>query len=84
MDNESGKLTGFCPLFDHDHAFTPYDGVVSQTVEEPVSLYEAAVRVQKELQMDLGVLEKMKKPPLLSLEQWKQVLGRVEKLKEFW
>lgn len=82
MDNESGKLTGFCPLFDHDHAFTPYEGVMSQTIAEPVSLYEAAVQAQKELGMDLSVLEEMEKPSLLSGEQWAQVMKRVKKLKD--
>lgn len=82
MDNESGKLTGFCPLFDHDHAFTPYEGVMSQTMAEPVSLYEATVQAQKELGMDLSILEEMKKPTLLSGEQWAQVMERVKKLKD--
>lgn len=83
MDNESGKLTGFCPLFDHDHAFASYEGVISQTTAEPVSLYEAAVQAQKEWRMDLSGLEEMKKPLLLSEKQWLQVLERANRLRDF-
>lgn len=75
-------MTDFCPLFDHDHAFTSYEGVMSQTMAEQVSLYEAAVQAQKELGMDLCVLEEMEKPSLLSGEQWAQVMKRVKKLKD--
>lgn len=81
MDNKTGKLTGFCPLFDHDRAFSPYETVISQTASEPISLYEAAAWAQRELKMDLSVLEEMQKPPLLSMEQWAQVRERGKKLK---
>lgn len=67
----------------YDHAFTPYEGVISQTTAEPVSLYDAAVQAQKELKMDLSVLVKMEKLLLLSREQWDKVMERVEKLKDF-
>lgn len=29
-------LKDFCPLFDHDHAFAPYEKVISQTTAEQV------------------------------------------------
>lgn len=80
MDNATGKLTGFCPLFDHDHAFVHYEGVLSQTTEEPVSLYEAALEAQREIGLNLESLRKMDRPPFLDKEQWAQVLGRAEKL----
>lgn len=67
----------------YDHAFTPYEGVISQTTAEPVSLYDAAVQAQKELKMDLSVLVKMEKLLFLSREQWDKVMERVEKLKDF-
>lgn len=78
MENATGKLTGFCPLFDHDHAFAPYEKVISQTTAEPVSLRDAARAAQKELGMDLYNLKKMDKPQLLNDEQWKQVLERAK------
>jgi len=37
MENETGKLTGYCPLFDHDHRFAPYENVISQTTKEPIT-----------------------------------------------
>ena len=45
MENVTGKLTGLCPLFDHDHAFVNYKNVMSQTTEREMSLREAALRV---------------------------------------
>ena len=80
MENSSGKIIGYCPLFDHDHTFGNCQNVMSQTTEEMLSLYEAAVIAQNELKMDFRVLEKMKKPELLSEQQWKDVLKRAEKL----
>lgn len=80
MDNASGKLIGYCPLFDHDHAFANYQNVLSQTTEEPVSLYEAAVEAQKKLKLDLSGLDKMPKPELLSETQWEEVMERRSKL----
>lgn len=78
MENSSGKIIGYCPLFDHDHTFGSYQNVMSQTTEDYLSLYEAAVMAQRELHMDLSVLEKMKKPELLSDGQWADVLRRKE------
>ena len=81
MENTSGKLVGYCPLFDHDHTFGRERNVMSQTTDEIVSLYDSAVLAQKELKMDLSGLERMNKPELLSEKQWEEVLERTEKLK---
>lgn len=80
MENISGKITGYCPLFDHDHAFSDNPNVFSQTTEELCSLEEAGLRAQQELRIDLSRLGKMKKPILLTEKQWEQVLARKEKL----
>lgn len=80
MENISGKIIGYCPLFDHDHTFGNYQNVMSQTTDEILSLYEAAVIAQKELKMNFDRLEKMKKPELLRERQWAEVLERGEKL----
>lgn len=80
MDNESGKLVGVCPLFDHDHAFAGYEGVMSQTNREEISLLEAAQEAYRELQMELQPLWKMSRPDLLSEEQWTKVLERADRL----
>ena len=80
MDNETGKLTGFCPLFDHDHAFVSYKDVMSQTAETQLTLRDAAVRAQKELGMDLDKLDVMERPQFLSAEQWDAVLARKEQI----
>ena len=82
MENETGKLIGFCPLFDHDHAFAEYENVMSQTTEERISLKEAATKAQKVLNMNLSGLEKMKKPELLSEKQWKKILERADEIKD--
>ncbi len=80
MENASGKLIGYCPLFDHDHTFGNYQNVMSQTTSELISLYDAAVIAQKELKIDFSGLERMKKPELLSEKQWEEVLERAERL----
>lgn len=80
MDNATGKLTGYCPLFDHDHAFVDYDRVMSQTSEKERTLYEAAISAQKELQLELSVFENMDCPEFLSEKQWVGVLERGKKL----
>ena len=76
MDNVTGKLTGFCPLFDHDHAFSSYENIMSQTTESDTTLKEAAVRAQRELQLDLDKLDDMEQPQFLSAAQWDAVLDR--------
>lgn len=80
MDNETGKIIGFCPLFDHDHAFAEYDDVESQTMEERMSLYEAAKLAQKELQMDFAGVLNMSLPKYLSSKQWEKVIDRIKKI----
>lgn len=80
MENATGKLTGFCPLFDHDHAFSGYDNVMSQTSKEALTLYEAAAAAQKELGMELECLEELERPDFLRNEQWEGVLKRKRKL----
>lgn len=80
MDNHSGKIIGYCPLFDHDHTFGTYQNVRSQTTSEYLSLYDAAVISQKELQLDFSELKRMSKPDLLSINQWSEVLERAEHL----
>lgn len=80
MDNQTGKITGYVPLFDHDHAFCEYQNVYSQTTEQPVPLLEAAIQAQSELQMDLTVLADMSKPDELSEKQWDDLQKRVQQL----
>ena len=81
MENTSGKLVGYCPLFDHDHTFGDDRNVMSQTTDEIVSLYDSAVLAQKELRIDFSGLEGMQKPELLSEKQWEGVLERAEELR---
>lgn len=57
MDNHTGKLTGYFPLFDHDRAFCENPRTFSQTAREPMSLREAALEAQRELRMDLSPLD---------------------------
>ena len=82
MDNHTGKLTGFCPLFDHDHAFSDYDNVLSQTTEETMTLYEAAKIAQEELKLDLSALWKMERPKYLEEEKWAKVLERARRISQ--
>ena len=53
---------------------------MSQTTEEPVLLYEAAAEAQREIKLDLSGLTDMKRPQLLTEEQWTKVLERAGKL----
>jgi len=80
MENVTGKLIGFCPLFDHDHTFVSYDNVMSQTTEENKTLLEAAMEAQSELKIDLKRLFEMECPAFLSEKQWKEVLDRASKI----
>ncbi len=80
MENATGKLTGYCPLFDHDHAFAGYQNVYSQTAAEEITLYEAARAAQGELRMKLAGLDEMEKPQFLSEAQWEAVLERKRNL----
>lgn len=78
MDNRTGKLTGYFPLFDHDHAFCDNPRVYSQTTEAPVFLQDAAIQAQRELHMDLSGLDRIDRPAYLTASQWEQVLARRE------
>ncbi len=80
MDNHTGKLTGYFPLFDHDHAFCENPRTLSQTARESISLREAALKAQKELRMDLSPLDEKKRPAFLSEQQWAQLLARKEEM----
>ncbi|MBQ2986283.1 MAG: hypothetical protein IJE23_02235 [Tyzzerella sp.] len=80
MDNQTGKIVSFCPLFDHDHAFAGYDNIASQTTEEDMTLYEAAKAAQAELKMDIKVLFEMKCPKYLEQGQWEKLLERAKNL----
>lgn len=82
MENASGKLIGYCPLFDHDHAFSDNPNILSQTTEEEMTLYEAALQARSELKIDLNMLEDMQCPNLLTEEQWQSVLERKRKLEK--
>lgn len=80
MENDSGRIMGFCPLFDHDHAFSDYPNVMSQTTEQEMELSEAARQAQTELGLDLSKLEEMQCPRFLTENQWQSVLDRKRKL----
>ena len=82
MDNASGKLTGYCPLFDHDHSFADHRNVMSQTTEQAVPLYDAAAEAQKEIELDFRALDHMAKPGLLSEKQWEGVMERKNRLEK--
>ena len=81
MENDSGKIIGAAPLFDHDHAFSGYENIMSQTVEMDATLYEAAVEAQRELNVDLNGVEQMQCPEILTQEQWGLVQKRIQRLK---
>lgn len=82
MENSSGKLLGYAPLFDHDHAFSDGKNVFSQTTEAESTLEEAAVLAQQELRLDVTPLLSMEKPELLEEEKWQAVLARCRKLQK--
>lgn len=82
MDNASGELTGYCPLFDHDHSFADHRNVMSQTTEQAVPLYDAAAEAQKEIELDFRALDHMAKPGLLSEKQWEGVMERKNRLEK--
>lgn len=80
MDNDTGKIKGFCPLFDHDHAFCANQNVFSQTMEQEMTLKEAAILAQGEIRMNLQGLFSMDMPPFLTEEQWKRAQERAGEL----
>ena len=76
VENDSGKITGFCPLFDHDHSFSSAKQILSRTTWERMTLEEAARIAQRELQLSFSGLFAMEKPEYLEEEKWEQVLDR--------
>ena len=82
MENETGKLIGFCPLFDHDHAFVNYDHVMSQTTECEMSLKDAAVSAGKQLGFTPERLYRAEQPMFLTGKQWEAVLERGRSLSQ--
>lgn len=82
MDSRTGKLTGFCPLFDHDHAFCSNANIISQTTEQEMTLREAAETAQREVHMELENLFAMERPLFLNEKQWESVLERGRILSE--
>ena len=62
MDNASGLLTNFVPLFDHDHAFSGQEFTPSQT-SPGSTLYEAARDAMKQHPLDLSPLLTLPCPP---------------------
>lgn len=78
MENASGKIIDYCPLFDHDHAFSSNPNVMSQTTEDEKTLYEAASEAQAELKIDMGKLKAMRRPEFLTAEQWRKVQKRAD------
>lgn len=80
MENASGRITGYCPLFDHDHAFDSNPEAWSQTTEEPMTLFEAACEAQEKLGLHLDALEHRQCPRFLTEQQWNDVLKRKRRL----
>ena len=80
MDNATGRIKAFCPLFDHDRAFCGDERIISQTTELPETLKDAAIKAQAELQLKLPEPEQMKKPKELNLRQWEQVKEHIREL----
>lgn len=56
-DNRTGVICDMHPLMDHDHAFSNDRDIPSQTTAQSITLRDAAVAAQKELQMDLPDLD---------------------------
>ncbi len=82
MDNETGELRSLYPLLDHDHAFSDVEGMLSQTTEQTMDLFTAALLAQSELHVDLSALLLMKCPEGLKVNEWEAVQNRVVALQE--
>ena len=80
MENRSGKLIGYCPLFDHDRAFSPRSPLYSQTTPTYMTLKEAALTAMGKLSLDLMPIMSMSRPPFLDEEKWMDVRKRCEDL----
>lgn len=80
MDNATGKLTGACPLFDHDRAFSAGRNLMSQTTERDMTLKDGALAALRELNMELSGVFYMERPDFLEEAKWEQVLDRCREL----
>lgn len=82
MENNTGKLTGYCPLFDHDHGFSSSKNVMSQTTGQSMTLEEAALAAWGEMNMGeaLDRLLDMERPDYLEEKKWEEVLARLRRL----
>lgn len=77
MDNHTGKIFDIYPLMDHDRAFSERTNIISQTVEENVTLEYAAIVAQQELSLDYSSLLEMKRPALLEEIKWNMLTERI-------
>ena len=82
MDNATGKLLCLYPLLDHDHAFSDVEGMMSQTTEERMDLYTAALIAQSELQCDLKKISTLECPDGLNPKEWEAVVQRANELEK--
>lgn len=82
MDNNTGKITGACPLFDHDRGFSSGKNLMSQTTERNMTLKDGALAAQRELKLELSGIFSMEKPHFLEEYKWEQVLGRCRELED--
>ena len=80
MDNATGRLTGACPLFDHDRAFSTGRNLMSQTTERDMTLKDGALAALRELNMELSGIFSMEIPDFLEEAKWEQVLDRCREL----
>ncbi len=72
---EDFEITGIHPLMDHDHAFSN-EALVCQTMDKPMSLYEAA-KVGLE-NIDWTMPKQLEKPKLLTSEEWSDTKTRLK------
>lgn len=80
MESDTGKLMGLHPLFDHDHAFSSKEDIISQTSEYDESLLSAAIKAQHILGLDMDGVKRLEKPEEISQKQWNRVLTNAELL----
>lgn len=76
MDNDTGKITDFYPLMDHNQAFSLKADLPSRTSPSPMSLRDCAVWTQKRIHLDMSGIFNMDKPVGLTDIQWRGVLER--------
>ncbi|MCD7862241.1 MAG: hypothetical protein LUG61_01700 [Lachnospiraceae bacterium] len=79
MDNNTGRITGFCPLMDHDHAFDNTENIPSQTSEKKETLKEAAFRSIQSSNLNIQI----KRPHYLTDSEWFGVQARTSLLRDF-